>query len=143
MMLKVLLHHFFRYVACAPGSVADGPEVAPPVPLVQRRRFLLESPARPPFEPLDEAGEGLRRRALDVHVDVVFAHHALQNPHVLGVADLHEQVPAAHLDVAREHMVAVLGDPDDVRRQPRDCMPAVPVALHRDGLLARREVCSN
>jgi hypothetical protein len=40
-------------------------------------------------------------------------------------------------------VVAVFRDPHQVRRQPRDRVPAVPVVLHGDGLLARREVCSN
>jgi hypothetical protein len=30
-----------------------------------------------------------------------------------------------------------------VRRQPRQCVSALPVLSHRGRLLARREVCSN
>ncbi len=50
---------------------------------------------------------------------------------------------ASHLDVAFEHVVAVLRHPDEARRRPRDSVAAVPVFLHRDGLPARRGVCSN
>ncbi len=142
-MPKVLLDDFFRDVARAPRAVPDGPEVAAPVPLRERRILFLQPPAAAPLHPLDQVGHGLRRRVLDVHVDVVFADHTFEYPHILGVADLHEQVAAAHLDVAFEHVEAVLRDPDEVRRQPRDGVTAVPVVLHRDGLLARREVCSN
>ena len=143
MMLKVFLHHFFADVARAPRAIADGPEVSAPVPLAQRRIFFLQAAARAPFEPLDEVGERLRWWVLDVHMHMVFADHAFENAHVLGVADLHEQVPTAHLDVAFQHMVAVLRDPDHVRRQPRDRMPTMPVVPHRGALLARREMSSN
>lgn len=142
-MLKVFLHHLVADVARAPRAISDSPEVAAPVPLPQARVFFLEPPARPALEPLDQVRQRSLGRVLDVHVDVVFADHPLEDAHVLGVADLHEQIPAAHLDVSRQHRVAVLRHPDEVRRQPRQGVPAVPVLSHRGRLLARREVCSN
>lgn len=111
MVLKIFLHHLVADVARAPRAVPDGPEVTPPVPLAQRRILLLKSPTAPPLEPLDEVGERSLRRVLDVHVDVVFAHHALEYPHILGIADLHEQVAAPHLDVTRQDGVAILCHP--------------------------------
>jgi hypothetical protein len=33
-------------------------------------------------------------------MDMVFAHHAFEDAHILGVADLHEQVAASRLDVS-------------------------------------------
>ncbi len=143
MMLKILLHRLLRDVARAPRPVPDGPEVPPPVPLAQRRVFFLQPPAGAPLHPLDQVRERLRRPVLDVHVDVVFADHALQYPHLLGIADLHEQIPAPHLDVAHVHVIAVLGDPDHVRRQPRNRVPAVPVVFHRRNFYHAAEVCSN
>ena len=103
MMLKVFLHRFFRDVARAPRAVPDGPEVAPPVSLRERRIFFLQPPAAAPFHPLDQVGDGLRRRVLDVHVDVVFAHHPLKDAHVLGVADLQEQIPARPYTITRSY----------------------------------------
>ncbi len=142
-MLKILLHRFFRNVARAPRTVTDGPEVSPPVPLAQGRVFFLEPAARAPLHPLDQVRYGFRWRVLDVHVDVVFAHHSFENPHVLGVADLHQQIPAPHLDVTDKHLVAVLGDPHDVRRQPRHAVAAVPILFHTHDFYHRAEVCSN
>ena len=142
-MLKVLLHRFLRDVTRAPCPVADGPKVPPPVPLPKRRIFLLQPATRAPFQPLDQVRQRLRRRVLDMHMHVVFADYALENPHVLSVTDLHEQVPAAHFDVAFEHVVAVLRDPDDVRCQARAGVPAVSVVCHGRDFYHAVEVCSN
>ncbi len=142
-MLKILLHRLFRDIACTPRSVPYRPEVPAPVPLAQRRVFFLKPAASAPFHPLDQIGQRLRRRVLEVHVNVVFANHTFEYPHVLGVADLHEQVPAAQLDVALQHVVAILCDPDDVGRQPRDGMPAMPVVCHGRDFYHAAEVCSN
>jgi len=142
-MLKIFLHRLFGDVARAPRAISDGPEVSAPVPLAQRRILFLQPATRAPLKSLDQVRERLRRRVLDVHVDVVFADHPFENPHVLGVADLHEQVPAAQLDVALQHVVAILCDPDDVGRQPRDGMPAMPVVCHGRDFYHAAEVCSN
>lgn len=72
-----------------------------------------------------------------MHVNVVFAHDTLENPHVLGVADLHEQVPTPQFNVARQHMVAVLRDPHDMCCQSCNRMTAVPVLRHQARLLSR------
>ena len=71
-----------------------------------------------------------------MHVDMVSADYALEYLYVLGVADLHEQVPATQFDVTRQHMVTVLRDPDDMGRQPCDGVPAMPVIAHRARLLS-------
>ena len=142
-MLQVFLHRLLRDVARAPRAVPDGPEVFTPVPSAQRRVFFLQPPTRSPLHPLDEVGERCPGRVLDVHVDVVFAHHALEYPHVLGVAYLDEQVATSHLDVAFEHVVAVLRDPHDVRRQPRRSVAAVPIVFHGRDFYHAAKVCSN
>ena len=142
-MLKIFLHRLFRDVARAPRAVSYCPEVTAPISLAQGRVLFLKPAARPPLHPLDQVTERLRRRVLDVHMDVVFAHHAFEDAHVLGVADLHEQVPASHLDVTCEHFVAVLRDPDDVRRQSRDSVPAMPILFHGRDFYHAAKVCSN
>ena len=143
MMLKILLHRLFRDIACTPRSVPYRPEVTAPVPLAQRRVFFLKPAAGAPFHPLDQIGQRLRRRVFDVHVNVVFANHTFEYPHVLGVADLHQQIPAPYLDVTHEHVVAVLSDPDDVRCQSRDGVPAMSVVSHGRHFYHAVEVCSN
>ena len=142
-MLQVFLHRLLRDVARAPRPVAYRPEVPAPVPLRERRVLLLEPAAGAPLHPPDQVGQRLRRRILDMHVDVVLAHHAFEHPHILGVADLREQVAAPHLNVSDQHVVAVLRHPHDVRRQPRRSVPAVPVLFHSHDFYHRAEVCSN
>ena len=116
-MLQILLHRFFGDVARAPCPVPDGPEVPPPVTLLQTGVFLLEDAGGAPLHPLDQIRHRLRGRILDVHVDMIFTDHSFKYPHVFGVADLQEQVSTSELDVTFKHMITVLGDPDDVRRQ--------------------------
>ncbi len=41
MMLQILLNHLFRAVACAPGSISDGPEVSPPVSFAEGQGILV------------------------------------------------------------------------------------------------------
>ena len=142
-MLKVCLHRLLRDVARSPRPAAYRPEVAPPVSLPQRRVLFLDPAAGAPLHLPNQLLHGLRRRVLDVHVDVVLTHHPLEHPHVLGVADLRQQVAAPHLDVTHQHVVAVFGDPYDVRRQPRRGVPTVPVLFHRRDFYHAAEVCSN
>lgn len=142
-MLKVFLHHLFRDVARAPCSIPDCPEVLPPILFPEAGVFFLKTAAGSPFHPLEQIRQRFRRCILDMHGDVVCAHYSFENSHVFGVADLHEQVPTPDFDVACQHMVTILRDPDDMCRQPRNCMTAVPVLCHQARLLAFLEVCSN
>ena len=116
MMLKILLHRFFRDVACAPCAVPDCPEVSAPVPLAQRGELLLEQPRCPPFEAFHQVRERLRWRILDMHVDMIFADHSFQDADIFGVADLHQQLSTSNFEVALQNVVAVLGTPHDMRR---------------------------
>jgi len=137
MMLQVLLYNLIRDVACAPGSVPYRPEMPPPIPLTQLGVLLLEQPRRAPLHSFDQIRQRLRRRILDMHMDVVFAHHSFEDPHIFGVADLQKQVPAPHFDVAYKHGVAVLRYPHDMCLKASDCVPAMPVISHRGRLLPR------
>ena len=143
MMLQILLHRFLCDVARAPCPIPDGPEVASPVPLVQSRVFLLQYAAGAPFHPFDQIRHRLRRRVLDVHVDMIFTDHSFEDADIFGVADLQEQIATSDLDVAFKHMITVLRDPDDVRRQTCDRVPAVPIIFHGHDFYHALEVCSN
>ena len=79
MMLKLLLHRFFRDVARAPCTVPDCPEVSAPVSLTQRRKLLLQQPRCSTFEAFHQLRERLRRRVLDVHMHMISADHAFQD----------------------------------------------------------------
>jgi choline dehydrogenase-like flavoprotein len=87
-------------VTCTPGSVSDRPKVPPPVFLAQGRVFLLQSARCPTLHPLNQVRQRLRRRILNMHVHMVFAHHSLQYSHVFRVTDLqqqHDYISAFHL----------------------------------------------
>ncbi len=115
-MLKVLLHRFFCDVARAPRTVPDCPEVSAPIPLAQGGKLLLQQARCSSLHPLDQIRECLRRRVLDVHMDVIFAHHTLQDAHIFSVADLHQHVSTSNFQVALQNMVTILRTPHDVRR---------------------------
>jgi hypothetical protein len=51
-----------------------------------------------------------------VHMDVIFAHHTLQDAHIFSVADLHQHVSTSNFQVALQNMVTILRTPHDVRR---------------------------
>jgi hypothetical protein len=136
-MLQILSHHLVSYIACAPRPVPDCPEMPPPVPLAQLRVLLLQQPRSAPLHPLHQIRHRLRRRVLDMHVDMIFAHHPFEYTHVFGVADLQKQVSASHFDVAYEHRVTIFRDPDYVCCKASDCVSAMPVVSHRARLLPR------
>jgi len=136
-MLQILFYHLICNIARAPGSIPDCPELPSPVPLAQFRILLLEQPRSAPLHSLYQIRKRLRRRILNVHMDVVFAHHTRENPHVLGVADLQKQVSTPHFDVAYKHRVTVFRDPHQVCRKASYGVPAMPVVSHRARLLPR------
>jgi len=88
MMFQIFLNHFFRDVARAPCSVPYRPEVTPPVLLLEGREFLLQETRRAPFEPFHQIRDCFRWWILEVHVDVVFAHHPFEYSDIFGVTDL-------------------------------------------------------
>ena len=137
MMLQVLLYNLICDVACAPSSVPYRPEMSPPIPLAQLRVLLLEQSRRAPLHSFDQIRHRLRRRILDMHMDVVFAHHSFEDSHIFGVTDLQKQIPAPHFNVAYKHRIAVLRYPHDVCLKASDCVPAMPVISHRGRLLPR------
>jgi hypothetical protein len=106
-------------------------------PLFGGRFMLLQQPRSAPLHPLDQVRHRLRRRILNMHVDMVFAHNAFENPHIFGVTDLQKQVSTPYFDVAYKHRVSVLRNPHDVCLKASNCVPAMPVISHRARLLPR------
>ncbi len=49
-----------------------------------------------------------------MHVDMVFAHHAFEDLDIFGITDLNQQVTTANLNVICQHMIAVLGGPNQM-----------------------------
>ena len=78
-----------------------------------------------------------------MHVDMIWTSYPFEYADIFGVADLQEQVSTSDLDVTLKHMITVLRDPDDVRRQPRNGVPAVSIIFHGHDFYHAVEVCSN
>ena len=129
-MFQVLFNQLIRNVARAPRAISDGPEVPSPVSLLQRWVFLLQQATGTPFHPFDQIRHSLRRRILDVHVDMIFTDYSFENADIFGVADLQEQVSTSELDVTFKHVITVLRDPDDVQVNAKDRVRAVSVVRH-------------
>ena len=65
-----------------------------------------------------------------MHMYMVFADHAFENPHIFGVADLHDEVSTSHFDLSLQHVVAVFRYPYDVRGESADAMAVMAILLH-------------
>ena len=65
-----------------------------------------------------------------MNMHMVFADHTFENPHIFGIADLHDQISAPHFNFTLQHVVAVLRDPDDVRRESRNAVAVMAILLH-------------
>ena len=78
-----------------------------------------------------------------MHVDMVFAHYSFEYPDIFRVADLDEQLSTSELHVSFEHMIPILRRPDQMRRESRDRVAAMPVLFHLGALLTFLEVGSN
>ncbi len=61
---------------------------------------------------------------------MIFTDYPVEDTHILGITDLHQQRATALLDIAFEHMVALVRYPHDVDRQAAYGMTAMAVASH-------------
>ena len=111
MMLQILLNNFIRDFAGAPRPVADCPEVSSPIALPQVRILLLQNARRTTFEPLNQIRQSQSRRRFDVHMNMILADHSTQNPHVLGIANLHQQLAASGFYVALQNVITICALP--------------------------------
>jgi len=51
-----------------------------------------------------------------MHMNMVFAHYSFEYLHILGITDLNQKVSASDFDVTCQHMVTILGRPDQMSR---------------------------
>src|SRR5665811_702181 len=61
-MFQIGVHHFVRYVPCAPATESDRPEMAAPISLFQLRELLLQLPGTAPFQFFDQVAHAQRER---------------------------------------------------------------------------------
>ena len=130
MMFQILLHHFIGDVARTPRAISDCPKVVAPISLLQIWKLRLEQARRATFESFDQIRQSQLRRVFNVHMNMIFAHHARQNSDIFRVANLHEQVSTAHLYIAFQNVIAIFRTPNNMCGQPRNRMMTVPVIFH-------------
>ena len=75
-----------------------------------------------------------------MHMDVSFADHAFENLDIFRIADLDDEFSAAHFDIALQHVVTVLGDPDQVCSQAPHAVAIMALLFHRRTSSTRGDV---
>ena len=114
LIVDVLLDHLVRDVAAGDGEIASCPEVASPEGLADGGEEGEELVGAFPFEALHEVGNGEVRRVGGEEVDMIDRHFPRDDLDVLLLADLTDEIPDFFPHLPVEHLLTVLGDPDEV-----------------------------
>ena len=129
-MFQIGVHHFVRYVPCAPATESDRPEMAAPISLFQLRELLLQLPGTAALQFFDQVAHAQRGTVFHMHVDMVLGDHALQDRYVLRLAYLDQQGTTAYLGVALQNGIPIFGAPHNVDAEPGNCMSIAPYFCH-------------
>lgn len=112
--LNILKYDVIGDVTAGRAEISSGPEPAPPIALSDFWELHLDLVGRAAFGALHQIADGDMGRHRDEHVDVIARQHALDDLHAHFTADLPDDVPHPLAQLALQHLVAILGDPDDV-----------------------------
>ena len=107
-------HDIISDVSTGCAEISPGPKSPPPIALADFRELHLDLVGRTPFGALHEIADGNVGRHRDEHVDVIARQHTLDDLHTHFTADLPDNVPHPLPQFPLQHLVAILGDPDDV-----------------------------
>lgn len=122
MMFKVILDHLVGDVARAPYPISNGPKVPAPVLLGNPGEFLLKTAGNPALKAFHQVAHLLGGTVLNMYVYMVLTYDPLENPYIFRIANLFYKITAPDLDIPREHVISILGDPYYMGRQPRYSM---------------------
>ena len=134
MMLQILIDDLLGDRAGAPRSIAYTPEVPASVALLQRRVLLQELARTAALDPPNDLTNGMLRRIRQMQMHVIATDDTLDDANVKGITDLSNQISAAHLDLAPEYAVSVLGAEDEMHLKLVNAMWAMSL-LHAENLL--------
>ena len=134
MMLQILVDDLIGDLAGAPRTIANTPKMTPSVPLLQRGILLQELARTATLDAPDDLTDGVLGRIRQMQVHMIATDDALDDSYVKGITDLSDQVSAAHLDLAPECAVSVLGAEDQMHLKLVDAMGAMSL-LHAQNLL--------
>ncbi len=124
MMLKIFLHHFISYVACAPNTVTNCPKMPTPIPFRKFRIFLLQSSGGSPLQMFDNITDIKRWTIFNMDMHVVLAYNPFKDLYILRITNLLNQFTASLLNIPFQNFVPIFCNPNDVGRKPRHCMAA-------------------
>ena len=127
MMLKVFLHHFIRYITCAPCSIAYCPKVTAVIPFSKPWIFFLKSAGTPPLQTLHQIADGFGRRVFYMDVNMVFADNTFQNPNIFRITDLSNQIPTTLLNLPFQNMITIFCNPYYMHTEPSHGMTPTPL----------------
>ena len=117
-------------VAATAAQGAPGPAMAPPKPLAQMRELGEQAIGAFAFHALDEPTDGDVRRDGDHHMDMVGGDVTLEDIDVGLLALFPDNGTHPFCDFPAQHLMAVLGDPDDMEVDGKRRMGAVAIVTH-------------
>ena len=111
MTLYVSSQLFFCHCAYRRAEVSPGPQMLPPIPLLQVREFILQHPRRSPFHILHNLrrAQAWRTRHQDMHM--IFANMPLQYLDIPTQATLSDQLPCPQRHFPFQHVITILCHP--------------------------------
>ena len=120
-MRDVGFDDFVGDVAAAATKVAPSPDMAPPKALPHMGKCGEQAVGAFAFHPLDQAADRDVRRDRDHHMDMVRRDVPLQDIDTGLLALFPDEGTDPFCDLTTQHLMAILGDPDDMEVDGKGC----------------------
>ena len=130
LLRNVRLDDLVGDVATAAAEIPSSPDMAAPKPLPQVRKFGEETIGAFPFHPLDQATDGDVWRDRHHDMDMVRRDMALENVYPGLLAFLADDGADPFGNLTAQHLMAILGDPDDMEVDGKCRMGAMTIVTH-------------
>ena len=114
MLLQVLKYDVFGDGAVGGREVPASPKPPAPVAFLELREFALHLVGGPPLHQPHEVTYSQLGRDRHEHVDVIGRQHAADDVDTLLAAHLATDIADPKSNIACQHLVAILGRPDEV-----------------------------
>src|SRR2546422_8747380 len=124
------LDDLISHVPTAATEMPSGPDMAPPKSLAQVRKLGEQAIGAFAFHPLDQATDGDVRWDRHHDMDMIRRDMSLENVHPCLLAFLADDGTDSFGDLTAQHLMAILGDPDDVEMDRKGGMGAMAIVTH-------------
>lgn len=121
-VLKIFLHHFIRYITSTPHTIANCPKMLSPVPFVQFWKLFLKTARATTFQPLNKIAYRKGGPIFYMNMNMIFANYTFKDSNIIRITDLLHQLTTPHLNISLQNLIAILSNPYDMRRKPRNRM---------------------